>query len=124
VVFQRLDRQHVKRTVSRLFSDGMFGGKRKALAAAIKWRDRVARKLPPPAKPWKATSPGYGYVYRSVVKRRAGVADVWIGWAKLGAGRGKHAQTSVSIERWGSREAKRRCERWLGAHRKKLRAHT
>ncbi len=122
VRFQRgSSRDGTRQVTSKMFSDGVYGGKRKALAAAIKWRDRTAKKLPPP-KPSKhdPTPVGYGYTRRCFVWRRAGWGEVWVGWMKLGTRQA--ASSSASIERWGSKEAKRRVEAWLQHKRRSLKA--
>lgn len=70
-------------THSKLFSDGVYGGKRKALKAAIKWRDQIATDLgiehllkishkmaqPMPRQTWKRNSSGIiGVVYATNYK--------------------------------------------------------
>jgi hypothetical protein len=121
VRFQRALKPNGSRAVvSKCFSDGLLGGKRKALAAAMAWRDRTARKLPPP-NPSRHDDfrPGYGYVKRYLLKRRVGYSWVWMAWVRLEGRRA--ASTSVSIERWGEREAKRRAEAYLARKRGALR---
>lgn len=117
----RTDALGKKTCTSKVFSDGVHGGKRKALAKAIAWRDKAARRLPPPKKLQSAPSlrPGDGHVRRTMRWRRNDWWPVWEGWVRL-EGR-RCAMTNWSIERWGSAEAKRRCEAWLAGHRRRLR---
>lgn len=118
VRFQRNDpRTGAKAVTSRLFSDATYGGKRKALAAAMKWRDRTAKKVPPSRRSiHQGKRIVYGYVRRCLLKRRVGWSDVWTGWMRLADGRA--AMTSASIERWGKAEALRRVEAWMRRKRR------
>lgn len=110
-----------REVISRHFADSTYGGKRKALAAAKKWRDRTARRVPPPAKNRNRVKaePGYGYVKRTTIMRRAGSSDVWLAWIRLDGGRS--ASTSASVERWGERGARERAKAYLARKRKELR---
>jgi hypothetical protein len=122
VRFTRLDSAGAKRVVSKMFSDGVHGGKRKALVAATQWRDRMARKLRPPARGGghEPVPPGYGYVKRIEVKRRVDWHPVYVAWVRVDGGRNR--QTTCSVRLWGEMGAKRRCQRWLVKQRRELRA--
>jgi hypothetical protein len=106
----------------RHFADSHYGGKTKALRAAMAWRDRSERRLPPRQRnaPDARVAPGYGYVKRVDMKRRADVWPVWVAWIRLDGMRA--AATSYSIERWGSAGAKRRAQRYLARKRRELAA--
>ena len=106
---------------SKLFSDGVNGGKRKALAAAMAWRDRALRKL---RKPLRGGSPGlldpgYGYVRRTEIVRRVESHPVWSAWIRIGGRRCK--ATSYSVTKWGERGAHDKAEQWLRRQRRALR---
>lgn len=120
VRFTRGSRGDGQTVVSRMFSDGVYGGNRKALGAAKKWRDRMSRKVPPPVKGGTPAPvpPGYGYVRRTTIQRRVGTSDVWLAWIRLEDGR--CASSTSSIERWGNAAARRRAEAYLARKRKQL----
>lgn len=122
VRFQRLGRDGTKRVVSKLFSDGVHGGKRKALEQAVRWRNRMRKKLPPAQKlaGGARVPPGYGYVTRVERKQRSDWHPHWSAWIRLE--RGRCAATTASITRWGVVGARLRCEAFLARHRKALRA--
>lgn len=105
------------------FADSKHGGKTKALRAALAWRDRAERRLPRRQRGEVGAGrvrPGYGYVKRVNMKRRADVWPVWLAWIRLDGKR--NAATSYSIERWGSAGAKRRAQRYLARKRRELAA--
>jgi hypothetical protein len=97
---------------SRLFSDGVHGGKTKALAEARRFRDNweqthdLARRISP------QSLPGPGRVVRRQIFQRKSWSWVWEAYIRLERGKG-HAVTRYSIAKWGSAEAKRLCEAWL-----------
>lgn len=108
----------VKRCISRCFSDVAHGGKRKALAAAKKWRDAQLEKLRPVIKGGQSNTPiGYGYVRRTDVNRRKTLAPVFVAWLKTESG---PKSTTRSIDVWGVAGAKRECEKWLAKARKAI----
>lgn len=117
VRFQRSTDSGAKRVTSKMFSDAVHGGKRKALRAAIAWRDLTASTLRPARR---RTTRSAGYVKRVELARRAGVSPVYLAWIRLPDGRA--ASTSFSIAKWGVREAKRRCEAYLARKRRQARA--
>lgn len=107
------------RCISRGFSDGVHGGKNKALAAARKWRDAKLATVRPVIKGGRRGTPvGYGYVRRTDVSRRKTVAPVFIAWLKTDGG---PKSTTRSIDVWGVAGAKRECEKWLARERRELR---
>ena len=90
---------------TRFFSDGKLGGKEKARRAAIEWRDSVEERVGKPQTDapvvWREPSKGAGVSL--TVKEGAPVYQVsWVD------GNGRHGRTSVSIRKWGKREALRR----------------
>jgi len=121
----RLDATGAKRCHSKLFSDGVWGGRRKALLAAKLWREKALKRLPPKQRGVRGgrTVPvGYGYVKRQLMWRRVDWHPVYLGWIRTedcGC-----ASTSWSITRWGERGAKKRCESWLARQRRELRQRT
>jgi hypothetical protein len=108
-----------KRVVSASFADARLGGKRKALAAAVAWRDRTLKKLAPPRRGGPVTPLGHGYIRRVEIVQRSGDAYAHFeAWIRVGPRR--WASTKRSIALWGAREAKRQCEGWLTERRKAL----
>jgi hypothetical protein len=119
----RTDAAGDKNCMSQMFSDGVHGGKRKALRRAIAWRDEMLALLPAPKKDsGSARPPGYGYVRRAEIKRRVGYSLVYRAWMR-GEG-GRAAQTTYSVAVWGDDGAKLRAQRWLVRKRRELRAAT
>lgn len=119
VRFQRGEREGKRRVIQKSFSDRLYGGKRKALAAAIAWRDRAAPGLPAKLRQRERVPPGYGYVKRTEVLRRVERHPVYVGWIRLDGGR--CSSTTWSVTRWGELGAKQKCQRWLARHRRELR---
>ncbi len=120
VRFQRVGKDGVKRVTSKHFSDAVHGGKRKALAAAVAWRDRLEPRLPRSKRRNLVTvPPGYGYVKRTEMLRRADRHPVYFGWIRLE--QGSCSQTSWSVTRWGELGAKLKCQQWLVRQRRELR---
>lgn len=105
---------------SKLFSDRAYGGKRKALAKALAYRDRLLKRVPLPIQP-QPVPPGPGYVkretrhyYDSQGTRRS--YEAWTGWIRIAPK--KAASTNWSISKWGSLGAKKMAEAWLKEVRK------
>jgi hypothetical protein len=121
VRFQRNDERGQKKMVaSKLFSDGVHGGKRKALEKAIRYRNQQERKVSPPSpRGHGSVPPGYGYVRRTLRKQRVDWHPHWSAWIRLEARR--CASTTWSVTLHGEREAKRRAEAFLERHRSELR---
>jgi hypothetical protein len=82
---------------SKLFSDGVYGDRLAALAAAIAWRDETTRELGKP-RPGAAPSPGVG-IHRRVREGREVYEATW----SVG---GKRGRTTYSIEKHGARQAR------------------
>jgi hypothetical protein len=104
------------RVVSKMFSDAVHGGKRKALRAAVAWRDQTLAALSASDSGAARRAVERGYVKRTELARRVGTWPVYIAWIRMPDGRA--ASTSFSIARWGEREAKRRCELYLARKRR------
>lgn len=113
VRFQRSTESGTKRVVSKMFSDAVHGGKMRALRAAIAWRDQTAATIRPARR---RTALGIGYVKRVEIARRVGASPVYLAWIRMPDGRA--ASTSFSIDKWGAREAKRRCQLYLARKRR------
>jgi len=113
VRFQRSTESGTKRVVSKMFSDAVHGGKRKALRAAVEWRDQTAATIKPARRRTTRVS---GYVKRVEITRRVGVSPVYLAWIRMP--NGQAASTSFSIEKWGAQEAKRRCQLYLARKRR------
>lgn len=106
----------------RLFSDGVYGGRAEALAAAIAWREAELESLPV-ARAVKRVG-GYGYVRRAWRRRKtaSGVAREYeVFEANVWDHEGNPASTAWSIERHGESEARARCEAWLAEKRHEMR---
>lgn len=112
---------------SRLFSDGVWGGKRKALVAAREWRDRMLKKYPRGERYRHRgiVPPGHGYVrfamrryYHRDAKRTITLHPAWVGWLRVENGKAKGA--NASIEKWGQRAARQRVDAWLERERRAL----
>lgn len=116
----RTDAAGHKGCTNQLFSDGVHGGKRKALKAALAWRDEILGLLPAKKVGGGAhVPPGYGYVKREVIKRRVGYAPVYRAWIRLEDGR--PACTSRSIAVWGVTGARVECVKWIQEQRRGIR---
>jgi hypothetical protein len=113
VRFQRSTDAGIKRVVSKMFSDAVHGGKTKALKAAVAWRNQTAATIRPARR---RTPRASGYVKRVELTRRVGVSPVYLAWIRMPDGRA--ASTSFSIEKWGERGAKRRCQLYLARKRR------
>ncbi len=101
----------------KFFSDLAEGGKRKALKAAIKWRDKTERKLGKPRTERKVAMPssrntsgvvGIRETTKAMTRdgrKKGPVYEVW--WFPKP---GEIRKTSVSIYKYGQREAFRRAQ--------------
>lgn len=111
--FVRLQRKG--KETNKLFSDSAYGSKRKARLAAIVWREETASKLGPLERGGGVKPPGYSYIKRMLAFNYLGGArqefKAWVGFLRI-EHRG-HLSTKWSIEKWGDKEARRRCEGWL-----------
>jgi hypothetical protein len=92
------------RRVQAFYSDGKHGGRAAALAKARRRRNQWLRSLPPPIDP-RRKKPSLR-VYRDDSSGHA----VWRVHIRFPGG--GVASTSRSIALYGSREARRLCERW------------
>lgn len=100
--------------VSRMFSDGKFGGRAKAKVAAKAFRDKQAKALGVTGERQR-TAPGHGYVRLGAVSGRA----AYVGWVKLDT-HGGASRTQWFIDVWGRRAAKQGCEEWLAAKQREI----
>ncbi len=103
--------------ITKLFSDGVYGGKRHALKAAQAFRDEWVATHDLTRRRARRAPPGPGTLRRKWHWQRKSWSLVWEAYIKVTPERG-HAATRYSIEKWGSAEAKRRCEAWLERKRK------
>lgn len=107
-----------KTVTSMHFPDKRWGGKRKALAAAVSWRDRQVKKLEPAQNGGGVWVPvGHGYVRKAWVPSRQGESTCWTAWIKTPE---RWVGTTRSIAKWGEAEARRRCEQWVRERRAEL----
>lgn len=110
-----------QRCLSKLFSDGVYGGYLEALAAASHWQSEQNGAWPPASRVKR--TPGYGYVQKAVRSYRSSsgelrsyeAMEVWFWDAE-----GRANSTSWSIEKHGEDEATSRCEAWLERSRAEL----
>lgn len=101
--------------VSKMFSDSIYGGKKLALTAAVKYRNqhlkilggRENQRIP------QLIAPPPGKITRKWIARRAGSYEVYEAYLKWGPKHNQQASTKWSIAVWGAKEAKRRCEVWM-----------
>jgi hypothetical protein len=103
--------------ITKLFSDGVYGGKRNALKAAQEFRDEWVATHDLTRRRARRAPPGPGTLRRKWHWQRKSWSLVWEAYIKVTPERG-HAATRYSIDKWGSAEAKRRCELWLERKRK------
>lgn len=105
---------------TKLFSDKAYGGKRKALLAAMKYRDAILKKAPKKKHAWsnQLNAGGYRRHDRYVQKNGQKVyrIDSWTAWIRTAPY--KPQVRSWSIETLGVREAKHRMLEWLSAKQK------
>ena len=100
----------------RFFSDGVWGGKRKALAAALAWRDQQIDPLAAYAHElWlrnlkrrnnSSGLPGVGRYRGNVRADGARSPDFWL--ASWIDGHGVSRKRKFSVKRWGERGAKQK----------------
>lgn len=114
----RNDDEGNRRCHSKMFSDGVWGSKRKALAAARSWRDKLLRKLRPAMNGSPKVEPGYGYVKLRTFQRVSGPHSMFVAWLRIHDGKCKSTSRSVAI--WGMKGAKLECEKWLRKERRAL----
>lgn len=114
---------------SKMFSDGKWGGKDKALRAAKQWRAVALKNYPRPADHRYGVHfrmpPGYGYIrffmrryHHRGAKRKVTLQPALVAWLRIEDGKAK--ATNASIDRWGRKEAMRRVEAWLEKQRREL----
>ena len=103
-----------KNCMSQMFSDGVHGGKRRALARAMAWRDQMLELLPPKQQSGALRPPGYGYVVRYQGSNR------WTAWLRT-EGRGCKS-TRYSIDKWGDDGAYDKALAWLKREQRSVRA--
>jgi hypothetical protein len=116
VRFQRL-LEGKKKVHSKLFSDGVCGGRGKALKAAQAWRDEQERLVP--ARSYRALQIGLGRIRRARRKRADGSSyPVWAAWIMLKGGR--LAAASYAVHVWGDVEAKKKVIAWYKRKRREL----
>lgn len=112
----------------KFFSDGAYGGKRRARDAAIEWRDTTIKKLPPSmggrGHQGEVKPPGYFYVKRMKVSARSGnrkfMYDAFVAFLRIEDR--KHLSTRWSIDKWGKEVARSRCEAWVERKTQELEA--
>ena len=105
--------QRHNRIRRRSFSDGLYGGKAKALAAAKAFRDQILRQHPPMSRAEycrikrRNNKSGLAgvcrYVYPGAHVRRAAQRGYWLAFWTLAPGKGKRIK--FSIDRFGERGA-------------------
>ena len=100
---------------SRWFSDKKFGGKKKALEAAIAWRAATDKKLAK-LRPKRISNPGQ-WAARMSKTVKEGIPVYMVRWSPRP---GRYTNTSVSIQRWGEREARRRAKEILDEVKKEF----
>ncbi len=82
---------------SKLFSDGVYGDRLSALAAAIEWRDHVTRELGKPS-PGSPPTPNVG-IHRRMREGHEVYEATW-------SVNGKRGRTTYSIKKHGIKQAK------------------
>lgn len=127
VRFYRTNPDGTRRVIGKYFADGVYGSRSKAFLAAMAWRNATEKRLPAPQRPGRVANPyppGYSYIKRAVAHdypRGGGPRrpyKAWIAFFRIEDR--KHRLTKWSIEKWGDREAKRRCEAWLATQKQDL----
>jgi hypothetical protein len=112
--------EYLSHPISKMFSDGRYGGKRKALKAAVKYRDEVSLTLPPRRHgPDMLPGPGRIWKERRSYLNHSGIRmyyNAWTAWIMVSPQR--PASTNFSIDKWGSHRAKFRTLLWLDAKQK------
>ncbi len=93
--------------VNKTFSDGVHGGKRKALAMAVEYRDKMRKKYPRSYTGDNLRRKSYKYS-EGVYLREKGEGLDWIAWwSKKVKGKMKVYQKSFSIFKYGNTKAKK-----------------
>jgi hypothetical protein len=105
--------------ISKMFSDSLWGGRMKARAAAIKYRDKVQLALPERHHgPDMLPGPGRIWKERRCYLSLSGTRkyfNAWTAWIMLTP---RHpASTNFSIDKWGTRKAKKMTQLWLDKKR-------
>jgi len=117
--YVRIKRQ--KKLMSKYFFDNHYKDRYEALKEAVKFRDEVLRKSPPALRggcrnglPYSLPSPGTLNRKVMTYKARDGEwyeYEAWVAWIRISPN--KMCATKWSIDSWGVRVAKERCEEWL-----------
>lgn len=104
---------------SKHFSDGVYGGREKALSKAKQFRNDLLKKLDPPARHTRNTPfdlPGPGIMKKKVFTYKGPDGELyeyraWHAWIRVSPS--KVVSTKWSIEKWGNLEAQKRVRLWL-----------
>ena len=119
-----------RKTASKMFSDGKWGGKRKALAAALAWRDANASRHPalprggPNGSGRKPQPIGYSSVtafLRSSHRSDGRVRETPVLLGRFKTGEGRFATLQLSVSKWGSM-TRSKIDAWIRRQRKILRS--
>lgn len=102
-----------KEATNKTFSDSLYGGKGKALIAAMKWRDKEIKKLKPKIIAWQEKQNrhfGKGY-HVAVDNRFDPPKESWRAtyWSKK---LGRQLTKTFSINRYGNARAKKLAKQW------------
>lgn len=112
--------QGTKFAHSKLFSDSVYGGNRKALAAAIKYRDRYLQKLPAKVRNCvqfvkQSKGKSWGKNLHYINRERSGSPGhyykAWIG-VYFNREQGVQVKKAFSTRRYGYRKAKALAKRF------------
>jgi hypothetical protein len=94
-----------KPVYNKLFSDGVHGGKLKALKAAKSYRDKVCKKAFGKAmQPGARRTWGKGVYRQEDTKPNGYVTEAWVAFWSQG---GKQHRRSYSVYKYGERQAKK-----------------
>lgn len=115
-----LSGDRLQKVARKLFSDGVYGGERESLAAAVHWQSEQRASCRPREK---KRLPGYGYVQRTTRRYRTVTGELrsyeafeaWFWDAEE-----RPCSTSWSIDSHGETLAYSRCEAWLEQLRAEL----
>lgn len=116
---------------NKVFSDGVWGGREKALVAAQRWRNKALKQFPRPEGRYynshDTVPPGHGYIRFAMLryphrnrKKLPLPQPAWLGWLRIEDRKCKGS--SASIDRWGREGAYQRVEAWLEKERQALAA--
>jgi len=102
-----------KEATNKTFSDSLYGGKRKALEAAKKWRDKEVKRLKPHIVNWQAKQNrhfGKGY-HVATDNRFDPPKESWRAtfWSKK---LGRQLTKTFSINRYGFNQARKLAKQW------------